>query len=70
MMLSVWQPSLIDAHSLIRDNELEPYFIQFLSDTSHIKGFYIVLNNIPSTVVTNLFRKYRLVNGKTKLSYL
>lgn len=70
MMISIWQSSLIDAHSLIRDNELEKYFIQFLPDASHVKGFYIVLNNINSTKVTNLFVKYKLANGKTKLSYL
>lgn len=69
-MISIWQPFLIDAHSLIRDNELEKYFVQFLEDISHVKGYYVVLNNIQSSIVQCLFSKYKLPSGKTKLSYL
>jgi hypothetical protein len=70
MMLSIWQPNLIEAHTLIRDNELEKYFVQFLEDTTNVKGYYIILNKIPSSIVQNLFNKYKLASGKTKLSYL
>lgn len=70
MIVSIWQSNLIDAHTLIRDNELEDYFIQFLEDTSHVKGYYIILNKIPSSLVQALFNKYKLASGKTKLSYL
>lgn len=70
MIVSIWQSNLIDAHQLIRENKLENYFIQFLEDTTHVKGYYVVLNKIPSFVVQSLFAKYRLASGKTKLSYL
>lgn len=70
MMVSIWQSNLIDAHEFIRDNELEHYFVQFIEDTTNVKGYYIVLNKIPSSLVQTLFSKYKLASGKTKLSYL
>lgn len=74
MIISIWQPSLIDAHSFIRENELEKYFIQFLEDKQMRNGYWIVFNNLAGLGdygFVKILQKYgRLPNGKSKLSYI
>lgn len=66
MIVSIWQPSLIDAHTFIRDNDLEDFFVQFLPDQEMKRGYWIVFNRMPGPTFADLLRKYT----KPKMSYI
>lgn len=50
MIISIWQPSLAEAHSFINQNNLDNLFVQFVPDSAMDFGYWIVFKMPESTL--------------------